>query len=567
MDTAALDSDLALLAEHREEWARLPISEKVVFLDEMRRLTLDNAEAWANAAIEGKGLSPDSPISGEEWISGPYPVLGWLEAVKDTLNAIGNGTDPLAGVKTWERHDGQVAVRVYPTNLIEKLLLDGYSAEVWMEPDVSLDSLGDSIGVFYREEDPQGNLALILGAGNISSIVPLDALYKLYGEGAVVMVKLHTVNDYLGPIFERIFAPLIDAGYLRFVYGGPDVGAYLTGHEAVDTIHLTGNRKTHDAIVFGAGDDGAGRRARNEPITDKPVTSELGGVGATIIIPGPWDDADFVYQAEHVATQKLHNGGFNCISAQVAMVPAEWEGKATMIDAMRRALTEAEERPAYYPGAGDRQQAARDAYPDCEKLEVGVDRTLIVGVDPQDESDYAFTEEFFAPVLSTTEISGSTAAEFLRESVRFANQTLQGTLAINIIVDPATAKELGTELERAIEDLKFGTVAVNAWTGVGFLLARAPWGAFPGHSYDDIQSGIGVVHNALLFDRPQKTVVRAPFRPFPRSLRHGETHISPRPPWFVSNKTADVTAKRLTYYAGDKKLRRLPGVFASALRG
>jgi aldehyde dehydrogenase (NAD(P)+) len=43
--------------------------------------------------------------------------------------------------------------------------------------------------------------------------------------------------------------------------------------------------------------------------------------------------------------------------------------------------------------------------------------------------------------------------------------------------------------------------------------------------------------------------------------------MSPRPPWFVSNKTAHVTGKRLTYYAGDKKLSRLPGVFISALRG
>jgi aldehyde dehydrogenase (NAD(P)+) len=50
-------------------------------------------------------------------------------------------------------------------------------------------------------------------------------------------------------------------------------------------------------------------------------------------------------------------------------------------------------------------------------------------------------------------------------------------------------------------------------------------------------------------------------------VKHGETHISPRPPWFVSNKTAHVTGKRLTYYAGDKKLSRLPGVFISALRG
>ena len=567
IDTAALDAELSVLSDHKQEWAALPISEKVSLLDEVRRLTMESAQAWADVSIEAKGLSPDSPISGEEWISGPFPMLRWLEAISQTLTAIDQGTDPLAGIKTWQRDNGQVAVRAYPTDLIERLLLDGYSVEVWMEPDVTPDTLGDTMAGFYRQRDPDGTLVLTLGAGNISSIAPLDALYKMFGEGAVVMVKMHTVNDYLGPVFERIFAPLIDTGYLRFSYGGPEVGAYLTGHDAVDAIHLTGNRKTHNTIVFGAGEDGERRLAQNRPVIDKPVTSELGGVGATIIVPGPWDEADLAYQAEHVATQKLHNGGFNCISSQVVVMPAEWESKDTMMDSLRGALTEAEVRPSYYPGAEDRQQAARDAYPDCEKLEVGVDRTLIVGLDHQHEDEYSFRNEFFAPVLATTELPGETAAEFLREAVRFANDTLQGTLAVNLLVHPETAKELGSELERAVEDLEFGTVAINAWTGVGFLTARAPWGAYPGHTYEDIESGTGVVHNALLFDRAQKTVVRAPFYPFPRTLRHGQIHLSPRPPWFVSNKTADVTAKRLTYYAGDKKLSRLPGVFASALRG
>ena len=41
-------------------------------------------------------------------------------------------------------------------------------------------------------------------------------------------------------------------------------------------------------------------------------------------------------------------------------------------------------------------------------------------------------------------------------------------------------------------------------------------GAYPGHTYTDVQSGIGAVHNALMLDKPLKTVVSAPFRPFPR---------------------------------------------------
>jgi hypothetical protein len=50
--------------------------------------------------------------------------------------------------------------------------------------------------------------------------------------------------------------------------------------------------------------------------------------------------------------------------------------------------------------------------------------------------------------------------------------------------------ELGRTLDH--RPLRYGTVAINAWTGVGYLTARASWGAFPGHTPTDIHSGVGV---------------------------------------------------------------------------
>ena len=567
MNTAQMDTDLTTLSENKARWATLAVSEKIDYLRRLVDLTITNAEDWADSAVSAKGIDADSPLAGEEWVSGPYALLGWMHAISATLTAIDQDGDVLAGIKTWKRSNGQAVARVYPTNIYETLLLHGYQVDVWMEPGVGLDELSQNTGRFYREPDHGGRVALVLGAGNISSIVPLDILYKLFADGEVVIVKMNPVNDYLGPVFERIFAPLVDAGYVRFAYGAGDVGGYLTGHDSVDTIHITGSSRTHDAIVFGPGEEGVERKSNNQPLISKPITSELGGVSPTIIVPGPWTQADIAYQAEHLATQKLHNSGFNCIASQILVLPEGWDGTARLVDEVRKALAEAESRPAYYPGSDDRQQAVRDQHPDAEKLETDVERTLIVGVDSADAGAYCFKEEFFAPVYATTEISAPSAAEFLREAVRFSNETLQGTLGANIIIHPRTATDLGDELDQAIADLRYGTIAVNAWTGVGFLLGRAAWGAYPGHTLDNIQSGKGNVHNALLLDRPQKTVVKAPFWPFPRGVVHGSFYLSPRPLWFVTNGTAKTTGKRLTYYAGDEKVTRLPGIFASALRG
>jgi hypothetical protein len=57
------------------------------------------------------------------------------------------------------------------------------------------------------------------------------------------------------------------------------------------------------------------------------------------------------------------------------------------------------------------------------------------------------------------------------------------------------------------------------------------------------------VHNALMFDKRLKTVASASFRPFPRSVRHGEPAFFPMRPWFLSNKTSKATARKPTRFA------------------
>jgi aldehyde dehydrogenase (NAD(P)+) len=567
MDTALLDRTVADLDAVKNRWARLPVPMKIDLLHRVRTNVAHVADEWVSAAVRAKGLRPGSPLAGEEWLSGPYAVLTWIAAMTKSLERLA-AADPLAGFRVWERPGGQVVVRVFPHGLEERLLLHGVTVDVWMQPGVDPAALGDTVAAFYRRPNPDGKVALVLGAGNIASIAPLDVLYKLYAEGEVASVKLNPTNDYLGPIFERAFAPLVDEGYVRFVYGGGDVGAYLCQHAGVETIHITGSAHTHDLIVYGPGEQGAARKARDERVLGKPISSELGGVGPTIVVPGPWTASDFEFQAEHLVTQKLHNSGHNCIASQVLVLPESWDGTNRLLDGLRRRLRSVEARPAYYPGTEQRRAAARKHYPNAEEVPAGeASCLLITDVDASDPAEYAFTEEFFGPVWATTELAGTDAASFLRNAVRFANEALHGTLGANVVIHPRTAAEISAVLDEAVADLRYGTVGVNAWTGVGYSTPRATWGAFPGHTHRNIQSGIGVVHNALLFDRPQKSVVSAPFRPFPRSVRHGEFTILPRPPWFVTNRTAASTGRRLTRFAADDSLRHFPGIFASALRG
>ena len=140
-------------------------------------------------------------------------------------------------------------------------------------------------------------------------------------------------------------------------------------------------------------------------------------------------------------------------------------------------------------------------------------------------------------------------------------------MGASIFIHPKTVGELGDRFDAALAALEYGTIAVNAWSAMAFLLPRAPWGGYPGAPLHDAGSGRGTVHNSLMFDRPEKTVVTGPFRPFHRAWRGGEFHMAPKPPWFVTHRTAAETARGLTAFAADGSLRHLPSIFRAALRG
>ena len=559
-----LDRTVAHVADRAVEWARLPIPERVRLLRQVRDRVAEHAEAWAAAGVAMKGLDPEAPlVGGEEWLGGPYPTAAWLTDMIGTLERLARGADPLDGVPVRTRRDGQVVARVYPSTPYDHLLLNGYEIDVWMQPGVTPATLRETVAPAYRTA-PQPGVTLVLGAGNVSAIPVLDSLYCLFADLHVVVLKMNPVNAAYGPVLERVLAPLVDAGYLAIVHGGTETGAALTEHPRVDAVHVTGSERTYDAIVWGPGEQGRANKAAGLRALDKPVRAELGGVGPTIVVPGPWTDADIAYQAQHLATQKLFSAGHTCVASQVLILSSEWQQADALLEALRHALADAPAREPFYPGTHERQAAFRAANPSAEAIPG--ERTLLVGVDPTSDHP-GFREELFGPVYLTTNLQVRDPGAFLRTAVAFANERLHGNLGANILIHPQTAAELGDELEEAIAALRYGCIGVNVWSAFAFLAPRAAWGAFPGNTAEDISSGVGVVHNALLFDRSQKSVSHAPFRPFQRSLGHPTGGLAVKPPWFLDNRTALTTARRFTAFAADPRPSRIPAIAAAAVRG
>jgi acyl-CoA reductase-like NAD-dependent aldehyde dehydrogenase len=552
--------------EAETTWGQTSLSGRAALLNRFGELVAEHAEEWAVLGAQLKALPPHSPLVGEEWTSGPWAMLSYVDALRKSLEALDRGADVLDGVTVQPAPGDRLAVQVLPFTRFDRLLLNGYRAEVWTEPGVTLEETRRNAGLAQREPHRTFGVAFVLGSGNITSCAPSDVLNQLFVENRVVVLKLNPVTDSLKPVFDKIFAPFTELGVVEIVCGGVDVGEALAHHPGVAAVHMTGSEATHDAIVWGTGEAGRTAKAARTPRLTKPMTSELGGVSPVIVVPDRWSRADLRYQARHIATQRLHNSGSNCVAAQIVILSSEWPQKEAFLAELRAAMANAPARKAWYPGTEQRVQQARATHPQAEEVGGTPERTMITGLDFTDAEEPAFRTEYFGPVLGVAELPGL-GQQFLNRAVEAANEHLHGTLGANIVIHPRTARTIGEGLCESIAALRYGTIAVNAWTGLGYLTPHATWGAFPGHPLDDIQSGRGVIHNALLLHAPERTVVSGPFRPFPRSIFHGEWTLAPKPPWFVDNRSAATTGRRLTAFAARPRWRALPSIIASALRG
>lgn len=560
MTTDELDQAVKTVKAKALEWARLPVARKLALLRACAPLVEKHAEEWVRLGGEAKGLPPTDPIAGEEWFLGPVITLRHIKLLERALEAIVKSGSPPLGTGVRTLSNGRLAVKVMPTDLMDSALFTGISAEVRLKEGIDEAEARKRQAPFYKNSDPTERVSLVLGAGNVAFLTPGDFLTEMFNDGYVCVVKMNPVNEYLGPVFEKIFAPLIEKDYLRFVYGGGDAGAFLTTHPDVDKIHMTGSDRVHDLIVWGPpGEERDRRKAAKDPVNTKEFSSELGCVTPVIIPPAVYSDAQIKWQARNVATQVASNASFMCVAAKMIVLSKGWAQKDAFLNALRDEFRTQPLRKAYYPGAEDRFNRLTDGR-DIETYgtprEGELPWTLIPSLNPQ-TPDPLFQTEPFCSLVSVVELEPDSPVAFLDAAVQFANEKLWGTLTANLIIHPSLEREraFADALERAIDTLRYGTVSINQWSGVSCGLGSTPWGAHPSSTPEDIQSGRGWVHNTFMLEGIEKVVMRAPFI------------VRPTPVWFTDHKTGREVGPKLTRVVAEGSWLKVPALLASALRG
>jgi acyl-CoA reductase-like NAD-dependent aldehyde dehydrogenase len=555
---AGIDAAVEQVRTKADEFARLPAQAKAVLLRECIERIAGVAPRWAEAACEAKGLDPNSPAAGEEWIGGPLITMRAARLTAESLDAIAVHGRPPLGRGTHMRDDGRLEVSVFPASAIDGAAYSGYRGSVLMQPGVDEAEARAGQAAFYQRENPAGSVCAILGAGNVGAIPPTDAFHKLFAEGRVCVLKMNPVNDYLGPHLEQALTPLIRNGYLRIVYGGGEQGSQLVNHPGVDDIHITGSATTFDAIVWGPPGPERQRRKRTKtPLLKKTISSELGNVSPVIVTPAVYSEGQLRFQARAIVSSVVNNASFNCNASKMLVVARDWPQREQLARLIEDAMSEAAPRKAYYPGARDRYEELLGGHAYVQKAGGdGADAlawAFVPDLDPADRKEKLFVIEPFCGILSETALPETGAAEFLDAATRFCNDRLWGTLSAEIVMPKEPA--LAPALDQAIRDLRYGTVAVNVWPAISYATMTPPWGGHPSATLEDIQSGLGWVHNTYLLEGVDKAVFRAPLTP------------PLKPAWHFDNRTTHVQAQRLIGLERSPGWLKLLGVGAAAIRG
>jgi acyl-CoA reductase-like NAD-dependent aldehyde dehydrogenase len=556
-----LDEAVARLRTGAPLFARMSVGERIALARTMQAGVLLIAEQVVRASCAAKGINMGTPGEGEEWATGPWCIVRHLRLVAESLESLQRTGNTRVG-KTHRSTEDTLAVRLFPASAVDGVLYKGITADAHMLAGVGEAELRDTRAGFYRGRAHAGRTVLVLGAGNLAAIPAMDVVTKMFNEGKTCLLKMNPVNAYLGPLFEQAFAEAIRRNFLAVVYGGAEEGSYLVHHTGIDEIHLTGSVRTYDSIVWGApGAERDVRKARNAPLISKPVSAELGNVTPVLVVPGPYTDKELYFQAESIAGGVAYNASFNCNSPKILVTPMGWNGRRRLFTAIERALGATPLRRAYYPGAAERWERLTSARSNVRAIGTAqadeLPWTVVAGLDATDPREPAFDTEPFCSILSETEVGSADPIEFLERAVDFANNRLWGTLSAQLVVHPSSFKHppIAAAIERAIARLRYGSVAINSWSGITFAFGTPPWGAYPGSSATDIQSGSGWMHNTSMLEGVEKVVLRHPLT------------IVPKPATFSSHRTAHTLMRRVTYQEEYGGWGKVPGMIAAAMRG
>lgn len=534
LNTIEIDRDISSMRLASKELISISNNELASIFQECIDQIPTYSEYWVELETLHKKVDPESSAVGEQWAGGPWLTAWGFKYLIESLSNLPDIDMNFDKMYDEKRH----TLQVFPTKFIEKLLYMGVKGYIKLRNNMTLDDFKEYRGFESRINTKNPTTTLVLGAGNQSCIPILDFAHHIATRRSPVVLKLNPVNEYLKPVFDSILSPFIKRRFLTIVNGDAELGKYLTNHQGISHIHLTGSSNTYENIVYGKklSEKEIGSKSIKK-VNNKSITTELGNVTPVVVVPDKWSTSDIKVQAKKIATAKLQNAGFNCIAAQVVVLDKNWKQKDQLINEVKKVIRSQQTRYFYYPGSKERiseiNKSSNVEILSQDSCEVPYSASI---TDSDDE--FYFHNEVWGGTIIFKILESDSTKDYIKQATIFCNDELWGNLGCTVLIKPKTERAYRNEFNEMIDNLKYGTVAINEWCALGFAIPSLPWGGYPGNKDSDIQSGQGYVHNSFLFESPLNGIVRTDFKPL----------LNIDPPWFITHKNSPKVLKNLTMY-------------------
>jgi acyl-CoA reductase-like NAD-dependent aldehyde dehydrogenase len=507
---------VATLARGSAAWVERSPADRSLLACATARATAAAADAWVAAAvgIKAGGLGPRAAVPpaivAEETATGPLATLRLLlitaRAFADVAQS-GRPRLPRAAVSP--RSDAgparRIEVDLLPASgpggsLHDSATFAGHRATTRCGVAGDLADFAAACREEAARRPRTGGVAVVLGAGNVTGLAAGDCISQIFEHGRGVLLKLHPLHAPLAPVLAAALAPLVEAHLLVIVCGGAEVAREAVACPRLDHVHLTGSAAAFESLVWGGP-----RREGATPLLSQSITCELGNISPWIVVPGRYTSRQLAAQADMVAASIINNTSFNCIATKLVVTAGAWEQREAWLELVRRRLASVPARPAWVPGATATWAEIAAESPPPDGTLPWVFRT---GIDP--DRDPQFTaREWFVPVVAEMPLAAGSIAAFCT-AVESLLARLPGSLAASVTLPPQTPAPDRARLERLIDGLPFGVVAVNTWSALAYSFGCVPWGGYPGGTLAEPRSGIGHVHDPLLLPAVHTTIVRGP---------------------------------------------------------
>lgn len=310
------------VSKKRSEWATLPATEKLVFLEEIltiltKEMEYEDFKSSGKKGAEMKGFDVKNTVEGdleateEAFVFCLKAKAGIDDMIKAYKIRAGLEVPPKKFTKgnfvTRKAINGQVVTQTFPIFPEDVKGMYYYlRGEVWMDSSKIQDESQVEAFAFEKAWDDavgkEGGLMMVCGAGNLPMLSLIDIMHAMYTRNYVVFFKQHPIRNYINPLYERIYAPLISRGYLAIeAHSTNKRCSDLLYHPEVDALHLTGGKVTHDLLVWGLNSKEQEQNLKANTPKIKNVTSELGAVTPWVIVPGKYTEAEMKAQAGLIA--------------------------------------------------------------------------------------------------------------------------------------------------------------------------------------------------------------------------------------------------------------------------